>query len=142
MIFGTVFFEIVQFKLVPVYDACLYYGSLQRGIEMFSIDLITYISSFVCWKWAQGLALLIAPFEFLMPGKMMGMYLSNLIISVVTVLCLYWLIRKIFPKLPSCIAAIACGIFIFFTICNWNVYIFMYGLAFGFFCSLVIMWNL
>lgn len=113
VISGTVFFEILQFKLVPVYDACFYYGSLQRGIEMFSIDLITYISSFVCWKWAQGLALLIAPFEFLMPGKMIGMYLSNLIISVVTVICLYWLIKKIFPKLPSYIIAAACGIFIF-----------------------------
>lgn len=114
LIIVVIILELLQFDLVPKYDACLYYGSFLRGIEEFKLDFITYIGAFVCWKWIQGLALIIAPFEFLLPGKMIGVYISNIFVTVISLVCLYWLLRQIYSSLSPLIATICCGIFIFF----------------------------
>lgn len=110
----TIIFEIQQFDIVPKYDANLYYGSLLRAIETFRMDLITYIGSFVCWKWIHGLALLITPLEFIFPGQVVGVYISNAIITIITMWCLYWLFTETFSKATTHTAAIASGIFMFF----------------------------
>lgn len=111
VIFIVVILEMNQFKLVPKFDACLYYGSFIEGIERFQLDFITYIGAFVCWKWIQGLGLLIAPFEFLFPGQMIGVYIANIIITIITLICLYWLLRQMYQELSPITAAICCGIF-------------------------------
>ena len=90
--------EISQFKLVPKYDGSLYYGSFVEGSRKFNFDLFTYIGSFTCWKWIQGLALFIAPFEFLFPGKIIGLHLGNVIISIITVYMFYNIIQELFKN--------------------------------------------
>ena len=109
----VVVIELCQFDLVPRYDACLYYGSLVQAVDLFRLDLLTFLGAFACWKWIQGLALLIAPFEFLMPGEMIGVYLSNIIISVVTIICFYWLLRRCFVHISPLAAALGCAALIF-----------------------------
>lgn len=58
----------------------------------------------MCWKWAHGLVLLIAPIEFLIPGEMIGVYIANIVITVVSMACMYWLLRKICPQISSVLA--------------------------------------
>lgn len=109
----AVILELFQFNLVPKYDACLYYGSFMNGAQLFRLDLLTYVGGFVCWKWAQGLALLLAPIEFLLPGQMISIYIANIIITVVTLCCFYWLLRQIFIQLSPVGAALSCSLFLF-----------------------------
>ncbi|MDD6328380.1 MAG: hypothetical protein PUA62_08035 [Lachnospiraceae bacterium] len=106
VIFVVVCIEIAQFGLVPKFDGSLYYGSFVIGSKMFNLDLISYVGSFVCWKWIQGLALFIAPFEFLMPGKIYGFYIGNIIITVITVIIAYRLVMELYPKGSKIIAGI------------------------------------
>lgn len=105
--------EGLQFDIVPSYDACLYYGSFVKAISLFRIDLFSFIGAFVCWKWAHGLALFIAPIEFFMPGNIIGVYISNMVITVVTIVCLYWLIKSVYSSVSNGIAVATCAIFIF-----------------------------
>lgn len=109
----TIVLELLQFSIVPKYDASLYYGSFVNGAKLFRLDLLTYIGAFVCWKWIQGLALLIASWEFLMPGQMVGVYLGNIVITVITLCCLFWLLRQTFKELSAVNAALGCAFFIF-----------------------------
>ena len=102
--------EIFQFDIVPKYDACLYYGSFVKGAKMFNMDLLTYIGAFVCWKWLHGLALFIAPFEFLLPGQMIGVYIGNVIITIITMYFLYKILNAIFVEIHSVISALTCAI--------------------------------
>lgn len=106
--------EFIQFKNVPRYDACLYYGSLMQGASLFRLDLFTYIGAFVCWKWLQGLSLFLAPIEFLFPGYVISVYIGNMVITVITMICLYKLLRKIYPSLNPFIVNILCVIFMLF----------------------------
>lgn len=113
LILVTGILQLAQFRLIPKYDACLYYGSLVQGTSSFRLDLFTYIGSFVCWKWIHGLVLLIGPFEFLFPGEMIGVYIANMLITIFTIPCLYWLIKKIYTNISPQIAIIPCIIFVF-----------------------------
>lgn len=136
----TLSLELLQFELIPKYDACLYYGSLMKGCELFQLDLISYIGSFVCWKWAHGVSLFLAPFEFLLPGSSISIYLANMLISAVTLVCLYRLLCTTFTKISSTTAALSCMIFIlcpyslsFFTyFCmDWHIVYFSVWLLYG-----------
>ena len=115
--------EAMQFGSVPRYDAGLYYGSFARGAKLFRLDLLTYIGAFVCWKWIQGSALLIAPFEFLMPGKMIGVYISNVGITLVTVVLLYRLYRECLPQVSRTMATISSFILV---LCPFQLGMFTY----------------
>lgn len=115
--------EAFQFDLVPRYDAQLYYGSLVKAIDLFRVDLLTYIGAFVTWKWTHGLVLLIAPLEFLMPGRMIGMYISNMVINAITMGCMYWLLRQISPKITTVMAALGSAILI---LCPYQLGMFTY----------------
>lgn len=105
--------EYLQFDIVPSFDASLYYGSFVKAISCFRIDLLSFIGAFVCWKWAHGLALLIAPIEFFMPGNIIGVYISNMVITAVTIVCLYWLIKNIYSSISNTIATLCCAVFMF-----------------------------
>lgn len=99
--------ELAQFNRVPRFDGYLYYGSMTKAINMFQLDLLTYIGNFFnWWKWTQGLVLLIAPFEFLAPGKMIGMYLANIIITAVTMVVLYRVLRTMVVGISPFFAAV------------------------------------
>ena len=96
--------ELLQFDLIPKYDAGIYYGSLVQGVDLFRIDFLTYIGAFVCWKWIHGLVLLIGPLEFLMHGQMIGVYIANMAINAVTMMCMYGVLRRISPKMTPLLA--------------------------------------
>ena len=106
--------EFIQFKTVPRYDACLYYGSLMQGASLFRVDLFTYVGAFVCWKWLQGLSLFLAPIEFIAPGCIISVYIGNMVITAITMFCLYKVLRKIYPTLKPFIISIVCVIFMLF----------------------------
>lgn len=130
--------EVIQFQLVPHFDAHLYYGSFVKGCNLFRLDLISYIGDFVYWKWAQGLALLIAPFEFLLPGKMIGVYLSNVIITIVTMCCTYWLLRKVSPRISPLLAALGGTVLM---LCPYQLGLFTY-LSMDNYTALFLVWLL
>ena len=113
LIISVIALEVLQFGAVPKYDAALYYGSFVRGINTFNFDLITYISSFVCWKWMQGLALFLAPFEFILTGKMIGVYIGNICITVITIAILYKILKIVFKQMPNWMATLTCLCFVF-----------------------------
>lgn len=113
LIISVVILEVLQFGTLPKYDAALYYGSFIRGVKTFNFDLITYISSFVCWKWMQGLALFLAPFEFILTGKMIGVYIGNICIIVITIIILYKILKIVFKQMSNWMATFTCLCFIF-----------------------------
>ena len=140
LIMIVVILELLQFDLVPKYDATLYYGSLLRGIDLFDLSLFSYIGAFVCWKWIQGLALLIVPFELIFEGQMIGVYIANLVITVITLICLYFLLKEIFPKISTIFNTLICAIFIFSPYClglytylcmDWHLSFFIIWLLYG-----------
>ena len=134
----VVVLELIQFQLVPHFDAHLYYGSFVKGCQLFRADLLTYIGDFVCWKWAQGLVLLIAPFEFLLPGKMIGVYVSNVIITVVTMCCSFWLLRQLSPGISPILAALSGAILM---LCPYELGLFTY-LCMDNYTALFLVWLL
>lgn len=105
--------ELMQFNHIPRYDANIYYGSLIKGVDLFHLDFISYIGAFNCWKWAQGVALLIAPFEFLLYRKIIGVYIADVLVTVVTICILHWLLKKIYPALTDTAASLYCFMFVF-----------------------------
>lgn len=105
--------ELIQLNNVPRYDSNIYYGSLIHGIDLFNLDLITYIGAFNCWKWAQGLCLIIAPFEFLLYRKIIGVYIANILITIVTICILHWLLKQIYSSLTDTTASLYCFAFVF-----------------------------
>lgn len=115
--------EMTQFGLVPRYDAHLYYGSFVKAADLFQVDFLTYIGAFVCWKWAQGLALLLAPLEFLLPGQMIGVYIANMCITAITMGCFYWLFRQISPAITPLLAAFGSAILV---LCPYELGMFTY----------------
>ena len=128
--------ELLQFDTVPRYDASLYYGSLARGSRLFRLDLLTYIGAFVCWKWAQGTALLVAPLEFLLPGRMIGVYISNIVITEITLVVFYRLIREMIPRI-SRTAALFSGLVL--VLCPYQLGMFTY-LCFDSHCVYFAVW--
>lgn len=120
----TVFvLELLQFNITPRYDASLYYGSFVRGAELFRGDLFSFIGAFVCWKWAHGTALLIAPLEFFFPGQMTGVYISNIIITEITVVILYHLFMEEFRNISPMSAALSSVLLI---LCPYQLGMFTY----------------
>ena len=119
----VIILELIQFGLVPKYDGSLYYGSLVEGAQKFNFDLITYIGSFTCWKWIQGLALFIAPFEFLLPGEIYGLYLGNIVISIITSYMFYNIMEQMFPNRKLILYALST---IFLFLCPYELGLFSY----------------
>lgn len=112
LILLAILLELLQFNLVPKYDASLYYGSFIKGAELYNLNLFSYIGSFVCWKWIQGLALFLSPFEFLFPGSMVSVYIANVFITIITLIILYFLLRSFFRNMTSLLATIICAVFL------------------------------
>lgn len=134
----TLILELRQFGITPLYDASLYYGSLVRGVKLFRLDLFSYIGAFVCWKWAQGSALLIAPLEFLLPGQMTGVYVSNIIITEITIVVMYRLLKESISDCSPVLAALSGAILIF---CPYQLGMFTY-LNFDTYLSCYVIWLL
>ena len=89
------------------YDADLYYGSFEQAIQNFQFSFTGILDSFcIASKPMHGVAILMAIGEALDPGTARGVYLCDLILLLVAQLCVYQLIRKLFPKLSAVLAAI------------------------------------
>ena len=130
--------ELLQFNNVPRYDANIYYGSLVRATKLFNLDFLSFLGAFNCWKWAQGLALFAAPLEAVLPGRIIGVYIANLVITVITLCILHWLIKKIYLDITNFQASMISLLFAFspyivglfsYIDMDWNV---------TFFCGLVL----
>lgn len=113
---------VAQFKVLPRYDAALYYGSLVKSKNLFRYDLFTFMGAFICWKWAHGIVLLVEPFELVWPGEMTGLYMATLIIVLITYIIIYKLISRISGLEPK-LCAIISGILIF---CPYQMGMFTY----------------
>ena len=105
--------ELLQFNNVPRYDANIYYGSLVRATKLFNLDFLSFLGAFNCWKWAQGLALFAAPLEAVLPGRIIGVYIANLVITVITLCILHWLIKKIYLDITNLQASMISLLFAF-----------------------------
>ena len=105
--------ELLQFNNVPRYDANIYYGSLVRATKLFNLDFLSFLGAFNCWKWAQGLALFAAPLEAVLPGRIIGVYIANLVITVITLCILHWLIKKIYLDITNFQASMISLLFAF-----------------------------
>lgn len=105
--------ELLQFNNVPRYDANIYYGSLVRATKVFNLDFLSFLGAFNCWKWAQGVALFVAPLEAILPGRVIGVYIANLVITVITICILYWLINKVYIRITSFQASMVSLLFAF-----------------------------
>ena len=131
----TAILAVLQFGITPIYDAGIYYGSLTRGVSLYRLDLLSFISSFVLWKWTHGSALLIAPLEFFFPGKMIGLYISNVILMEVTLVIMYLLLRSIFKTAKPVFCGLCAAVLVFlpfqlgmFTYLSWDNYLVYYGI--------------
>lgn len=106
VIMGTALaLEVLQFNVVPRYDANVYYGSLVLGGKLFRLDFFTYWGAFNGWREFQGSALVLAPLEFLFPGQLFGLHLSNVIITEVTLVIMYCLLRECYDGISPLFAA-------------------------------------
>lgn len=114
VILAVIFFELLQFGDMPHFDGTLYYGSLVRSIDEFRLNLFTYAGAFVCWKEIQGLALFIAPWECLFHGEMIGVYIGNMCISIITIYFFFELFKAIYPHMSEKFIALFCLCFFFF----------------------------
>lgn len=85
---------VLQSGKVPRYDGGIYYGSLVQAVKLFRLDLLTYIGGFVIWQWCQGTGLLLAPLEFIFPGRVYGFYCMNALIMGITMVVFYRLLRE------------------------------------------------
>lgn len=110
--------QIVQFNVVPKYDASLYYGSLMEGAKQFNMGLLSYLGNFVCWKWIHGLALFLAPFEFIAPASIRSVYLANIFITVITLFLLYNMLKGLYVKITPLISALVCA---YLVLCPYSV---------------------
>lgn len=105
---------ISKYDTVAVYDAHLYYGSFITAIKKFDLTLSTAIGAFNLWGHSfVGTALLVAPFESFAIGEMVGSYICNTILFVVTLILLYNLLNKILIKSNNIISAILVAMFAF-----------------------------
>jgi len=120
---GISVLELLQFDLIPKYDAGIYYGSLFKAVDLFQVDFLTYIGAFACWKWIHGLVLLIGPLEFLMHGQMIGVYIANMVINAVTMSCMYGVFRNIHPRITPLLATLGSTVLI---LCPYQLGLFTY----------------
>jgi len=97
--------EAAQFNNVPRYDASLYYGSLVEGISVFRLDFFTYWGAFLCMQPVHGTVLL-TPLELIYPGRMIGFYLSNVVVTEVTLVIMYCLLRECYENISPLFASL------------------------------------
>lgn len=89
------------------YDADLYYGSFEQAIQNFRFSMTGILDSFcIASKPMHGVAMLMTIGEALDPGTARGVYICNLVLLLLSQLCIYQIIEKWFSKLPCGIAAL------------------------------------
>lgn len=112
LVFNAV--AISQFDLVPRYDAGLYYADFAEGIRQFDISIGTFISNFIIWTHPlHGTALFVGIGEFFAPGRMIGTYLMTMLVTDITIVIFYRLLRLLFVNVNAAIAALGCAVFAF-----------------------------
>lgn len=118
LLFGALILFIVcvtQWKDVPRYDAHLYYGSLTEGCKYYNFDLLTFFGAFANWSTIhRSSALLIASIEFLLPGRMIGSYISTFIIIVISYYLFYRLLKENIQSISDNVAIILSLTLMFF----------------------------
>lgn len=98
--------EALQFNVVPRYDANIFYGSFVRGCNLFRLDFFTYWGAFCSWRQFHGSALVLAPLEFLFPGQIFGLCVANVVITEVTLVIMYRLLRECYEGISPLLAAL------------------------------------
>lgn len=105
---------VLNFDIVAVYDAHLYYGSLITGIDLFEMTARTAIGALNLWNHSFiGTSLFVVPFECLDIGNMTGSYIANTLLFCATLIVLYIYLRDVFKGSSKWFIALCSAIFAF-----------------------------
>ena len=89
------------------YDSDLYYGSFVQAVENFHFSVTGILDSFsISIKPMHGVAIFMTIGEALDPGTARGVYICNLVLLLLSQLCVYQIIRKLFSNISSNAAAL------------------------------------
>lgn len=103
-----------QFDHIARHDAGQYYSPLITATETFTFDLASIFTRFALVAHpTQGFSLLIGAGEMLFPMKSVGVYGVTLLLTIVSMLCLYDLIPALIPKATRVTSALGVAVFVF-----------------------------
>lgn len=84
------------------YDSDLYYGSFVQAVENFHFSVTGILDSFsIASKPMHGVAIFMTIGEALAPGTARGVYICNLVLLLLSQMCVYQIIRKLFSNISS-----------------------------------------
>jgi len=105
----------LQFNIIPRGDGNLYYGRLMFNAERYQNTLKSFVTDFIIWGHViQGLSLFLSIGEMLFPRLVVGVYGVTLILTVISFLCLYGILGRLFPKTFKVTKAIAAAMMMFY----------------------------
>jgi hypothetical protein len=104
----------LQFSSLPRYDGGLYYDALITATEKFTFNPDSLVSSFTFFTHPmQGTSLLIGIGEMLFPRQVAGVYGVTLLLTIISIFCLYNIFGRIFPDKPAWLKAAGTAVFAF-----------------------------
>ncbi len=105
---------LLQFSSLPRYDGGLYYDALLTATEKFIFTPDSLVSSFTFFTHPmQGTSLLIGMGEMLFPRQVVGVYGVTLLLTIISIFCLYKIYGRIFPDKPAWLKAAGTAVFAF-----------------------------
>ncbi len=103
-----------QFDMVPRYDGGQYYDAIITATQTFSFTLHSLVSSFILLLHPmQGTSLLLGVGEMIFPKQSVGVYGVTLLLSVVSIFCLYQIMGKIYTEVGNWMKAAGTAVFAF-----------------------------
>jgi hypothetical protein len=103
-----------QFDVIPRGDGNFYYGRLMFNTDKYENTLKSFINDFIIWDHAiHGLCLFLAIGEMIFPRQVVGVYGVSLILTVVSFLCLYGTLGRLFPRTSNVTKSIGTAVLMF-----------------------------
>lgn len=91
--------RVIQLGDMPRWDSLTYYSYLSTACENFDFTFSQFWDGFALVSHpTRGYALLLAIGEFLMGGKYIGVILANLVLALISSVCMYRILEKIILK--------------------------------------------
>jgi len=104
-----------QFENIPRGDSNYYYGRIMNGTERYDNTFPSFIKSYILAQHVtHGMCLFLAMGEMLFPRLVVGVYGVSLIITVISFLCLYGIMGRLFIKTSNVTKAIGTAILMFY----------------------------
>jgi hypothetical protein len=103
-----------QFENIPRGDANYYYGRLMHGTERYDNTFPSFIKNFILAQHVtHGMCLFLVMGEMLFPRQVVGVYGVSLMITVISFLCFYGIISRLFIKTSNTTKAIGTAVLMF-----------------------------